>query len=127
MSVVTLRSETPVAGIAAAGPSLQRAHGAAEVVFSRRGDETTLTHLYQQTPCRVLFPWAEPGDPALAVLLTTSGGLTGGDSLRIQAAATRGAAMTLTTQAAEKLYRSLGSDTTIAVDLAVEEDAYLEC
>jgi urease accessory protein len=39
---------------------------------------------------------------------------------------TTGASATIATQAAEKLYRSLGPDTRIDVTLAVEADAYLE-
>jgi urease accessory protein len=128
MSVAISRYETTPT--AALGPALrqllQRGEGAAEIVFARRGERTALKRLYQRTPCRVLFPDAEIGDPSLAVLLTTSGGLTGGDSVRIDATVTAGASATLATQAAEKLYRSLGPDTRVDITLAVEADAYLE-
>jgi urease accessory protein len=109
-----------------AQPALQRGHGAAEIVFARRGHRTALDHLYQRTPCRVLFPDPDPGEPVLAVLLTTSGGLTGGDDIRIRIVAEAGATASVTTQAAEKLYRSLGPETTIEIDLAVAGDARLE-
>jgi urease accessory protein len=104
---------------------LQRARGAAAISFSRDGERTTLRELYQQTPCRVMFPEPEEGDPPLAVLLTTSGGLTGGDDVRIAVSVDSGAAM-VSTQAAEKIYRSLGSDVTIRVELAIGGDARLE-
>lgn len=107
-------------------PRLQRGRGAAEIVFGRRGATTMLRHLYQQTPCRVMFPNAEGDDPPLAVLVTTSGGLTGGDHVRVAATAEQNAAATITTQAAEKLYRSLGADIDIDVALHVEDGAYLE-
>lgn len=107
-------------------PALQRGRGAAEIVFARRGDRTALGHLYQRTPCRVLFPDPGPGEPVLAVLLTTSGGLAGGDEIRIRVAVEAGAAASVTTQAAEKLYRSLGPETTVEIDLAVAADARLE-
>jgi urease accessory protein len=125
MSVAISRYEAPAAA-RGSPPPLERGDGAAEIVFARRGAKTALKHLYQRTPCRVLFPDADIGDPALAVLLTTSGGLTGGDSIRINATAMAGAAATLATQAAEKLYRSLGPETCIDVTFAVEADAYLE-
>ncbi|HEV8013989.1 MAG TPA: urease accessory protein UreD [Stellaceae bacterium] len=125
MSVAISRYEAPAAA-RGSPPPLERGDGAAEIVFARRGAKTALKHLYQRTPCRVLFPDADIGDPALAVLLTTSGGLTGGDSIRINATAMAGAAATLATQAAEKLYRSLGAETCIDVTLAVEAGAYLE-
>jgi urease accessory protein len=108
------------------GTALQRGNGAAEIVFARRGERSVLRHLYQRTPCRVLFPDPEAGDPPLGVLLTTSGGLTGGDALRLSVAVEAVAAATVTTQAAEKLYRSLGPDTSIAIDLAVAAGARLD-
>lgn len=125
MSVAILRFEAPARAALALAP-LQRGRGAAELVFVHQDERTRLRHLYQQTPCRVLFPEPEPGDPKLAVLLTTSGGLTGGDELRVTVTCLAGAQATLTTQAAEKIYRSLGSDVRIDVALAVDPGAYLE-
>lgn len=106
--------------------ALQRGDGAAELVFARRGRATALAHLYQHDPCRVLFPRPEPGDPVTAVLLTTSGGLAGGDRLRVAATVRDGAAATVTSQAAEKVYRSLGDDCRLSVTLDVGADAILE-
>ena len=62
---------------------LQRASGACRVSFTLREGKTRLADLYQRDPCRVLFPDPEPGEPVQAVLLTTSGGVTDGDSLVI--------------------------------------------
>ena len=45
---------------------------------------TRLADLYQRAPCRVLFPDVDAGQPPQAVMLTTSGGLTGGDRLSLQ-------------------------------------------
>jgi urease accessory protein len=112
--------------VASAGAALERGNGAAEIVFAERGGRSVLRHLYQRTPCRVLFPDPDPGEPPLGVLLTTSGGLTGGDRLRLRIAVEAGAAADVTTQAAEKLYRSLGPDTAIAIDLAVGGGARLD-
>ena len=61
----------------------QRASGESLVTFDVRDGQTRLGDLYQRDPCRVLFPHSEPGEPPQAVLLTTSGGVTGGDSLRM--------------------------------------------
>ena len=109
----------------AATTGLQRARGAASIGFAQRGGRTALTELYQQAPCRVMFPRPEEGEPPLAVLLTTSGGLTGGDDVRIRVSIADGAAM-VTTQAAEKIYRSLGPDVTIEVELDIGSGARLE-
>ena len=101
---------------------LQRGDGAAEIGFAARG----LAHLYQRTPCRVLFPVPEPGDLPVGALLTTSGGLTGGDRLRLSIRAGAGARAITTTAAAEKIYRSLGSDSRIDIALAIEDGGWLE-
>ena len=68
------------------------AMGVAEIGFVRRDGTTRLTHLHQLNPLRVLFPAAEAGDIALAVLLTTSGGLVAGDRLAISVRLEDGAA-----------------------------------
>jgi urease accessory protein len=127
MSVAILRFDASV-DVAAAQPrvALQRGDGAAEIVFARRGAASALVDLYQRTPCRVLFPRSEANEPPLAVLLTTSGGLTGGDRLRLAVGVEREAAATVTSQAAEKIYRSLGSSCTVSVDLAVAAGGWLE-
>ena len=92
--------------------------GAAAIGFGCRGGVTRLDHLYQRDPLRVLFPAPAAGDPLLAVLLTTSGGLTGGDRLRLSFAARDGAAATITSQAAEKIYRAL--DEECRIDIAID-------
>lgn len=107
----------------------QRVDGAARLAFRRDiAGLTRLADLFQRAPCRVLFPDIDAGEPAQAVLLTTSGGLTGGDRLQIDVAAGPGSRLTVTTQAAEKLYRcSPGDDDTrIGVNLRVGASAWME-
>jgi urease accessory protein len=101
---------------------LERGDGAAEIVFAPGG----LARLYQKTPCRVLFPLPERGDLPVAALLTTSGGLTGGDRLRISVGSTAGARAIVATVAAEKVYRSLGPDANVEASLAVDAGGWLE-
>lgn len=87
-------------------PRLQRSDGGAEVRFARRADGVmALAHLWQSDPCRVLFPLTEADEPPQAVIVTTSGGLTDGDRVRLRVEVDGGAA-TATTQAAEKIYRA---------------------
>jgi urease accessory protein len=64
-----------------------------------------LRGLRQSGALRVLFPRGVPGQ-TLAVTLNTSGGVTGGDRFRLEAEAEKGARLTLTTQAAERIYRA---------------------
>jgi urease accessory protein len=101
MSAATLRYDRPPNAVATPAKALlQRAKGEAELVFGTRGARTVLRHLHQRTPCRILFPDAEADEPKLAVLLTTSGGLTGGDEIRIRVEVESGATATVTSQAA---------------------------
>ena len=82
-------------------PRLQRASGESRVAFDLRDGRTRLGDLYQRDPCRVLFPEPEPGEPPLAVMLTTSGGVTDGDSLKMAIEIGPLASAGATTQAAE--------------------------
>lgn len=100
--------------------------GRAEIGFGRDGDRDRLHHLYQQAPLRVLFPDPPDGEPPLAAIVTTSGGLVGGDRLDLSfqvGAGARGIAMA---QAAEKVYRSLGPTVDMRVDIHVGPDAWAE-
>jgi len=104
----------------------QRADGAAAMRFERAGRGTVLRHLHQAYPMRVLFPRPELGEPPLAALVNTAGGLAGGDAVRIGVAWGEGAVATLCTPAAEKIYRSLGPETAIRASLRAEAGARAE-
>jgi urease accessory protein len=100
--------------------------GVAEIRFARSGGVSRLTHLYQRDPLRVLFPTPAAGDPPLAVVLTTSGGLVGGDWLDIDIRLAEDAAAHVTASAAEKVYRSTGPTTAVCQSLSVASGATLE-
>jgi urease accessory protein len=100
-------------------PRLQRASGECRVAFDLRDGQTRLADLYQRDPCRVLFPKSELGEPPQAVLLTTSGGVTDGDSLKMAIEIGPGTAAVATTQAAEKIYRAAKGGGHCAIDVAV--------
>lgn len=102
-----------------AHPRLQRATGESRVVFARRDGATRLTDLYQRDPCRILFPDPEPGEPPQAVLVTTSGGVTGGDVLKMAIEVGPGGEALVATQAAEKIYRASMSSEPCTMDIAV--------
>lgn len=110
-------------------PVHQRVHGRLGLRYARdEQGRTRLADLYQRAPCRVLFPDVEAGEPPQAVLLTTSGGLTGGDRLELAIEAGAQTRLTVATQAAEKLYRALPQepDAAVRVGLRVEAGAALE-
>lgn len=101
-------------------------HGKAAVCLIQRDNQTRLADLHQASPQRVLFPVAADGDPLTAALVTTSGGLVGGDSLDIALTVGPQAAGLFVAQAAEKIYRSSGADCRVELDLTVGEGGWLE-
>ena len=100
--------------------------GAAEIGFARRDGISRLARLYQRDPLRVLFPAPAAGDPPVAVIVTTSGGLVAGDRLDIRVELAPGATAHVTASAAEKVYRSTGRTTTIRQTLSIGPGAALE-
>lgn len=109
----------PTAADQVQAPRLQRADGALRLRFTQDDDTSRLADLYQSDPCRALLPTPDPGEPLTAVLITTAGGLTGGDRLQLQIAVDTGAQALCTPQAAEKIYRS-PDDTAAAIDLKLD-------
>ncbi|WP_135506926.1 urease accessory protein UreD [Roseovarius aestuariivivens] len=98
-----------------------RARGFARIEAVTGARSTRLGGLRQQGAMRVLFPRVAHG-AMQAVLINTSGGLTGGDRMDIRAKAGAGAALTLTTQAAERAYRASG-DAPAVMDTRLEAGA----
>ena len=98
----------------------QRADGAAILsVGCDAAGRSRLRDLYQRAPCRMLFPDVEAGEPLQAVLLTTTGGLTGGDRTSVAFNVATDARATLTTQAAEKLYRALPTESAVECNVSL--------
>jgi len=106
--------------------SAEGVHGVAELAFAADGAHTRLSTLYQRAPLRVLFPKVYGGGTPTAVLVTTSGGLVGGDCLDVSVLAHSGSSAIVTAQAAEKVYRSAGEDCRILVRLTIEDGGWLE-
>ncbi len=117
MSAVASPSDTPRPG--------RGVHGVAEVGFAGAGP-APLRHLYQRDPMRVLFPAQPAAEPPLAALVTTSGGLVGGDRIDVAVSVDDGAAAVVAAQAAEKVYRSRGADCRIDIRLQAAAGTWLE-
>jgi len=124
LEAVQNKEPSPTAGGGKGGGGAVR--GVAEIGFAVREGATRLAHLYQHDPLRVLFPSAEPDEPPVAVIVTTSGGLVAGDHLSITVRLEPGAAAHVMASAAEKIYRSTGATTRIEQSLSVESGAWLE-
>lgn len=84
-------------------PPPQRAQGA--LFVSAKGGNR-LAGLRQQGSLKALFPRVPVGAPLEAVFLNTSGGLTGGDRMRIGVEANAGSLLVVSSQAAERIYRA---------------------
>ncbi|HTH33246.1 MAG TPA: urease accessory protein UreD [Xanthobacteraceae bacterium] len=80
---------------------------------SRRG------RVHEAGSLRVRFPNGQSQAALDAVIVNSAGGMTGGDRFTIDIQVGAGATLTVTTAAAEKIYRSLGPDTEIAIKLDV--------
>ena len=104
----------------------QRSRGGAALRFAVARGATRLVDLHQAAPMRILFPDADPGEPPLAALVNTAGGLAGGDDVTIDVALDASAHAIVSTPSAEKIYRSLGPETRIAARLEVAAGATLE-
>ncbi len=102
-----------------------RARGALRIAARAEGGTSRLALLRQEGALRALFP--RRAGVVEAVVLNTSGGATGGDSLAIEAEAQAGAHLRLTSQAAERAYRSSGGPAArIRNRLAVADGARLD-
>ena len=100
-----------------------RAIGSVRITSKRLGDRTVLDDLRQSGCLRSLFPDSSNVD---AMLLNTAGGITGGDNLNVEAVAGAKSFLTITTQAAERAYRAVGTEEgRITTSLSLKEESQL--
>ena len=118
MSGVISLSEAP----RAAAHHAIRAEGRLVAHCVRVGSRTVLADLRESGGYRLKFP---RGAGCEAIIVNTGGGVAAGDDLAFRFSCGTGAHVTVTSQAAEKLYRCDGPPVTMAVDLTVADDAHL--
>ena len=101
-----------------------RARGAVAFDVHLADGKTRRRHLHESGSLRVRFP--SPEDDGLsAVFVNTAGGVAGGDRFDIDIAAGEGARLTLTTAAAEKIYRAAGEPSKLNISLKAASGAHL--
>ena len=105
--------------------AMQRVKGTARIRFALSYGTTRLADLYQNGSAKIRLPKVY-NEPATAVLINTAGGLTGGDELTYQVAVDEGAHAIVTSQAAERAYRSSSGSAKVTGNLAVGQAATLE-
>lgn len=104
---------------------LQRAQGAGRIVLDgcKRGNR--IVDVFQQYPIRIMFPRNCGAGVEEVVIVNASGGVAGGDRLETAVTLLGEASLTVTTQAAEKVYRALIEPAYVVTRLSVSEGARL--
>jgi urease accessory protein len=102
-----------------------RADGRISLAIAATPSGPSRTRLYESGSLRLRFPHSQTSAALDAVIVNTAGGMTGGDRFDLEIAVGAGAHLTVTTAAAEKIYRSAGPATEIAVRLEVGENGAL--
>lgn len=101
-----------------------RAVGSVKFDVHVKDGATRRRELHEAGSLRVRFPSPEQQGLS-AVFVNTAGGIAGGDRFGIDIAAEAGAHLTVTTAAAEKVYRSHGPDSQVNIALRAGAEARL--
>jgi urease accessory protein len=116
---------SPFELVAAAHDAPLRTEGVARLKVERIAGDSTAMDLDEQGPLRLRFPRVRASDALEAVIVNTGGGIVSGDRLTFEISAGAGSSVAVTSQAAEKLYRSSGAEASIAVRLSAARHAQL--
>ncbi|NRP70107.1 Urease accessory protein UreD [Ensifer psoraleae] len=96
----------------------QRAWGRGRLVAKSRSGRACIAELYQEGCAKIRLP--RTFDASMeAVLINSSGGVTGGDRISWAFEAGEGTALTLTTQACEKIYKASAGTADISTRISV--------
>lgn len=101
----------------------QRAEGSIAVRVEALGGASRAVRIAESGSTRLRLPKSSHGLDG--VMLNIAGGLACGDRMAVSAEVGPGAALTLSTPGAERVYRSDGPDVTVSTRLAVEANASL--
>ena len=118
------RMQSDTTAAASAIFAANRAHGAVKFDVRLVEGRTRRHHLHESGSLRVRFPSPE-ADGLSAVFVNTAGGVAGGDRFDIDIAAGEGSRLTLTTAAAEKIYRAESVPAQLNISLKAAAGALL--
>jgi len=120
-----MRSDALISSLATSSVfEANRARGAVRFDVHARDGVTRRGVLHESGSLRVRFP--SPEDDGLSgVFVNTAGGVAGGDRFDIEISAADAARLTLTTAAAEKVYRAPGAAAQLNISLKVAAGAHL--
>lgn len=102
---------------------LERASGTAQVSFKLRGEKTVLADLVQKGCGKVRLCRREPDLPLEAVVINTTGGFTDGDKFSTTVNWDAGTCAVVTTQAAERFYKTIDGKAALTSTLNIAEGA----
>lgn len=117
-----MRSETSSASSAVFAAN--RARGSVTLEVRAQDGVTRRGKLHESGSLRVRFPSPE-GAGLSGVFVNTAGGVAGGDRFDVDIAAGEGTRLTLTTAAAEKVYRAADMPAQLNIALKVADQAHL--
>jgi urease accessory protein len=101
-----------------------RARGAVSFDVRQVDGVTRRRHLHESGSLRVRFPSPE-AEGLSAVFVNTAGGVAGGDRFDIDIATGEGSRLTVTTAAAEKIYRAEGPSARLTIALKAQARSHL--
>ena len=106
---------------------MERTTGRCVIKTKAEGHSTEIDVLRQEGAFKAKRPISEPSMNGFmeSILINTSGGLTGGDKMSFRFDAGENTKNTITTQAYEKYYKSLGDDCKVHNELRIEHGANL--
>jgi urease accessory protein len=105
-------------------PASIRARGGVRVMIGATARGSAPLQIAESGGYRVRFPNA--GELCEGVLINTGGGMAGGDWMALEIELLAGARTVLTTQAAEKIYRSEDAETEVAAELRLGSASRLD-
>ncbi len=102
----------------------QRARGVGELTVVNDEGRPSIRRLYQEGCAKIRIPKSR-STTLEAVIINTSGGVTGGDKLDWNFTAEENTNLSVTTQACERVYKSSGGTAQVNVQLDVQSGASL--
>jgi urease accessory protein len=100
---------------------LQRASGAGRIVLRGSDRGTEVVDVYQKFPTRIMLPTIGDGAVKEVVVINAAGGIAGGDRLEFEVTALGDSMVTVTSQAAEKIYRALDQPAQVVTRLKAQD------
>ncbi|MFZ2100088.1 MAG: urease accessory protein UreD [Oricola sp.] len=110
--------------MAVSAPAMQRSRGIGALAVKSSGGATRIDRLHQSGNAKIRVPKTY-GEALEVVLINTSGGITGGDTLSWTLSAGPDTSTVVTTQACERVYRSTGADGLQNTAISVAQGASL--